>query len=431
MNILIMHRIQYHKISYHLAIDHERHNVIYIGLEKHIAALPEHLHCTTITRPGLGGVADEVLEALRSQKLSIDRLICCSEFEMLDAAKVRESLGIAGTSVNDILKLRDKLRVRQLLAHAEVRIPRAMTLTDFKRTMHIDWDGKTIIKPLSNTASIDIKIFDDPEVLREALRLRKTGIERLNLPEPAIDQFAVEEYIPGEVLHYDGLIQKGKIMTMLAGAYIGDCISYAEGQPLGSVQRDYSSEDEQWVQKILDTINIKHGVFHLEAINDREGKIFLEVANRPGGGHIIESFRLSTGLNLINAELRLLAGDSVHIKKRKKSRKFGWFIFPGHHLKPGACHITGHENYLAHPSLIRCDMLSRSGQVQREITYQPNLVPLSGIINGSSSDELGNWLRRMFKDVKIRCDDSASTPSSNPSAEKNPGTDSDPRNLKQ
>jgi len=431
LNILIMHRIPYCKINYHLGIDHKRHNVIYIGLEKHIAALPVHIQCTTILRPGVGGAADEVLDALRSRKLHIDRLICCSEFEMLDAAKVRESLGIAGTSVNTILKLRDKLRVKQLLARADIRVPRTMGLADFKRTMHVDWEGKVMIKPLGNTASTDMKIFADPEALRESLRLHKTGIERLNLAEPAIEQFAVEEYIAGDVLHYDGLIHEGKILTMLGASYIGDCFSYASGQPLGSVQRDISVEDEIWVQKIISTVNIEQGAFHLEAINDKAGKIFLEVANRPGGANVVETFRLATGLNLISAELRLLVGESIRIKHRKKSRKFGWFIFPGHRLPAGTCRITGHRSYLEHPSLIRYDMLTKSCSKPREFTYQPTAVPLSGIISGSSSDEMSNWLRRMFKDVKITANQPSTPSCGEQTIDKNSGATSNPHNLKQ
>lgn len=396
-----MHRVPYHKINYHLSVDHTLHNVTYIGLAKSLATMPEHIRYKGIVRPGVGGVADEVIAAVREHKLNIDLLVSMSESDELDAAKVREALGITGRRVNDVVKLRDKLHMKQLVARNGISVPRAMSLSEFKRTMQIGWIGKTVLKPIDPEPSADIKIFDGPEILRQALRARKTGVARLDRPEQELDQFDVEEYIAGDVVHFDGLIKHGRIIAMLGTTCIGDEFSYVAGQPFGSVQFELSEEDEGWVQKVIHATNLEHGAFHLEAVNEKTGKVFLDIANRPGGACVTEAFRLATGINLVTAELRILTGDKIKIKQRKKSRKFGWFIFPGHHLPPGTCRISGHQRYLDHPALVRYDMLCKSKPVSCAITYQSNEVPLAGIICGSSSEEMGNWLRRMFRDVKI------------------------------
>jgi hypothetical protein len=269
-----MHRVPYHKINYHLSIDHDQHNVTYIGVAKNLAAIPDHIRHTALVRPGVGGVADEVLALVREHHVKVDLLVSMSESEELDAAKVRESLGVPGRRINDVLKLRDKLQMKQIVARHGIAVPRAMPLAEFKLTMQIGWTGKTVIKPIDGQPSADMKIFDNPEMLRQALKTRKTGVARLDLPEPAIDQFDVEEYISGETMYFDGLIKNGRIIAMLGNTCIGDAYSYVEGRPLGSVQLDVSDEDEAWVQKVIHAVNLEHGAFHLEVINDGSGKVF-------------------------------------------------------------------------------------------------------------------------------------------------------------
>ena len=402
LNILIFHRIPYHKINYHLSIDHKLHHVTYIGLAKNLANLPSHIQYQAIERPGLGDVADEVIDAIRSRNLAVDLVISMSEFEQFEAAKVRKILGIAGTTIEDIRRARNKLLMKQLVTSHGLRAPRALTLTEFVSVMKVPWQGKTVIKPLNGSASVDVRIFENPAALHNAVSQGSTGIARLDRPGPALDQFEVEEFITGELLHFDGLVKNGKVILVRGSRYVGDCFSYAQGQPLGSVQIETAWADEMWVQKTVDAIGIRQGAFHLEAIMDGPEKVFLEIANRAGGANVVETFRMATGINLLAADLTIQLGEDIRVRIRKKSRKYGWFVFPGHHLPEGTCQISGQANYIDHPMMIRCATLGKKALLPREITYQSKVVPMSGIICGSSSEDMINWLKKMFRDVKIK-----------------------------
>src|SRR5688500_12293778 len=109
MKILILHRIPYHKIKYHLGINHDRHDVTYVATRAALGNLPNTLRCTKLERPGIGRVSDEVIAIARAQERHFDRVISLSEYELLDAARVREALGVAGPGIEDVLKVRDKL----------------------------------------------------------------------------------------------------------------------------------------------------------------------------------------------------------------------------------------------------------------------------------------------------------------------------------
>jgi predicted secreted Zn-dependent protease len=92
VKILILHRIPYHKIGYHRGINHDRHEVTYIGTETALTNIPEQINCQKLVRPGVGKTADEVITILETQQLQFDRILSLSEYELLDAAKVLRSL---------------------------------------------------------------------------------------------------------------------------------------------------------------------------------------------------------------------------------------------------------------------------------------------------------------------------------------------------
>src|SRR5690348_3505694 len=105
MKLLVLHRIPYHKVSYHRGIDHTQHDVTYIGTAEALQNIPADLRCQRWVRPGKGNVADEVLvqlEKRRGRKHCFDRVISLSEYELLDAAQVREALGITGPKLAEV-----------------------------------------------------------------------------------------------------------------------------------------------------------------------------------------------------------------------------------------------------------------------------------------------------------------------------------------
>ena len=402
MNILILHRIPYHKINYHLSIDHDDHQVTYIGLAKNLANLPTHIHYQTVEIAGMGNLAEEVLAAIHSESLSVDLVISLSETELADAARVREALGLPGAGSSEIHQLRDKSLMRQLVAQQDIPVPRTMPLARFIATKTVPWTGKTILKPLDQAAEHNARIFASANEILAAINQNKTGMARLDQSSPLVDLFAIEECISGETMHYDGLVRDGTILIMQASQYVGNCLLYSQGQPLGSVQVETSTDDIRWAQKVITATGIRQGAFHLELVKSLSGRVFLEIANRAGGASVVETFRMATGINLITAELTLLLGEELSIKVRKKSKRFGWFVFPGHHLEQGTRQIIGHAPYLDHAHMLRYEILGKSCPLPREITYQPNCVPMSGLIGGASGEAMCSWLKKMFRDVKIR-----------------------------
>ena len=401
MNILILHRIPYHRINYHLSIDHDLHQVTYIGLPDQLANLPGHIRYRTLTRAGLGSLADEVLSAIESEKLAVDAVIALSESELSDAARVREVLGVPGAGVSEIRNWRDKSVLKQLAVEHGLRVPRRMPLDRFALLNSLPWSGQTVLQALDPKCGDASAVFGNADEILTAMHQKKTGLAALDKTRAQLDSFELEELISGQHMHFDGLVENGQIIVMTGSQYIGNCKLYAQGQPIGSVQVETSADDALWAQKLIRAAGIQRGAFHIELISTPAGRVFLDLDNRPGGACVVETFRMATGINLIAAELSILLGEQINVKIRRKSKRFGWFAFPGHHLKPGTCVISAHHAFLTHPIMLRCEMLNKSSPLPRAVTYQPSALPMSGIIGAASSIEMANLLKKMFREVKI------------------------------
>ncbi|MBN3752942.1 hypothetical protein G3N95_08300 [Paraburkholderia sp. Tr-20389] len=124
------------------------------------------------------------------------------------------------------------------------------------------------------------------------------------------EAYQLEEFIAGDVLHFDGLVVDGNIVTITASRYIGTCLGFAQGRPLGSHHVPLTPEMHCWSARVLDAVGIRQGSFHLEAIETPDcAPVFLEVANRVGGADVVATFELATGVHLPSEELRILTGE--------------------------------------------------------------------------------------------------------------------------
>lgn len=332
MNIMILHRVPYARIEYHRGIDHTEHHVTYIGNQAIIDTLPHDLRCTAVVRPGIGQTFDEVQAWLEQHPQHFDRVISMSEYELLDAARLREVHGIPGASVSQVMLTRNKLLMKDAVAAADLRVPRYQSVTDFLHNPPAcPWSGKTVVKPHSGASSVDVEIHTSVKQASDALKRRLADGTLL------ADEFEVEEFIDGPVRHFDGLIQNGVLYEITAIQYVGTCLAYMErGQPLGSFQIDVTPQIRQWVERALAAVQIRNGSFHLEAIMDGDDPVFLEVGNRVGGADVVATFEMATGVHLPSLELRIHLGAGA-LPQRPATHgerpSFGWFVYAGH-LQP-------------------------------------------------------------------------------------------------
>lgn len=401
MKILILHRVPYPRIEYHRGINHDLHDVTYLGKQAAIDTLPSDLRCQRVIRPGETSACEEALQWLAQFPQSFDRIISMSEYELLDAARLREALNVEGASLAAVNLARNKLDMKAAVAAGNLRVPQFMPLDRYLALNgQVPWQGATVLKPHSGASSMDVSIHQQPARAFDEIS-RKISDLSLN-----IDEFQVEEFISGPIRHFDGLVQDGRILTMLSSQYVGTCLDYMErGHPLGSWHLETTTPMQMWVSAVLDAVQIRNGAFHLEAIMEGDDPVFLEVGNRVGGADVVATYELATGIHLPSLELRIhVEGlvDKVPLSAQQPDLGYGWFVFPGHtHHQRIYQGLEGAEDFRASPLVVQWNELQTGALLPGHVTYSAFEAPLAGIVKTADPLQTKAWMQTLFSRVYL------------------------------
>ncbi|MFJ2281261.1 acetyl-CoA carboxylase biotin carboxylase subunit family protein [Pseudomonas sp. NPDC087803] len=401
MKILILHRVPYPRIEYHRGINHDLHEVTYLGKQAAIDTLPGDLRCHRVIRPGVASAYDEAQQWLAQSPQAFDRIISMSEYELLDAARLREALNVEGASLAAVNLARNKLDMKAAVAAQNLRVPRFMALDRYLALQgQVPWSGATVLKPHSGASSMDVSIHQQPARAFDEISRK---ISELSL---SIDEFQVEEFISGPIRHFDGLVQNGRILTLLSSQYVGTCLDYMErGHPLGSWHLETTAPMQAWVSAALEAVQIRNGAFHLEAIMEGDEPVFLEVGNRVGGADVVATYELATGIHLPSLELRIhVEGevDRAELGGQQPDLGFGWFVFPGHtHHQRIYQGLEGADEFRTSPSVVQWNELPTGALLPGHVTYSAFEAPLAGIVKTADPQQTKAWMQTLFSRVYL------------------------------
>jgi len=401
MRIGILHRLPFGEIHYDKVIDHDVHDVIYIGSKAALSDIPSDLRCEKIERPATAPVWEEVLAAVAGRP-RLDRVVSLSEFELLDAARVRERLDIPGKRPEEILLVRDKVKMKGAIHAAGLRAPRfapcdALAIGGAEA---LSWTGKTILKPRDGACARDMVTFASAVEAVEAVRSGTTGVTTF---EP--EQFEIEEFAKGPVFHVDGVIEDGQLQFATVGRYINTPLEYAAGTPLGSVELGERPDLARWAKDCACAVGHHTGVFHLEGILSAEGPVFIEIGGRAGAASIVDVFELAHGVQLNEAMLSAEVFGRIELDRSKPHHRaaptFGWFVFPGHQLGRGGMRIERAERFSGDRRVVRWAQLPDGHPSPDRIGYGPEDSPITGMVQGDSTADLEAFFNELFKTVRI------------------------------
>lgn len=405
MNILILHGTRFDIIAYDRAIDHDSHNVFYIGVKSRLDEIPAGLRCTKIERAGRDSLYLEVEQAVSRLEIAFDFLICVAEHDLIEAARLRRRFNIPGPMPEQAEKVRNKAVMKRCVAEHGIRIPMFTTLDAWMVgcPLPIDRHSEIVLKPLDGASSINVRRFENQAELQEAMESKTTGIAALDHGDPSrYASFEVEEYIAGPVLHIDGIVRNGEIQILLASRYVNTLLDFANGMPAGSIQMETGPELRAWSARVLEAVDIRQGAFHLEAIDNADGIAFLEIAHRVGGARITETFERKTGIHLSIADIRTITDPDYVVRPRwDYENYFGWFVVPAHHLKKPYCRVSGYEFLDTLDNLVTLNKLDAAKTVPAGVTYAEKLLPLAGMVKGRTPDEVLLVLNRLFESLTV------------------------------
>ncbi|EFC81283.1 acetyl-CoA carboxylase biotin carboxylase subunit family protein, partial [Parafrankia sp. EUN1f] len=251
--------------------------------------------------------------------------------------------------------------------------PAFWSVADFRRNPPTT--GTYLIKPRLEASSTGIETGDARQIL-----------DRLAAHPAASDtsDVFVEQFVPGQIWHLDGYLRHGVVRTVTSSVYVGDCLNFAHGSPLGSAQTPDEPEALALLRRTLPVLGQRDGAFHFELIRTGDGRfLFLETASRVGGAGVAETFELRTGVNLYQVDLaHQLYGDIDEPPTRPSAHWYGWFVFPAHHRAEGTSVDFDPGRYAGR--LVSYVHNDRPAARAGEISYAAAATPLSGVVRGSA-----------------------------------------------
>ncbi|GAA3096704.1 ATP-grasp domain-containing protein [Streptosporangium carneum] len=397
MKILVIHQVPYRKIDYHLGIDHELHDVTYVGRAERMAELPEWLRCHRFAVGPHDDLAGWIVENISPDE-GFEQVLSLSEDGVLLAWRVRRHLGIEGPSLERLRRVRDKVAMKEALEGSGVRYPRFVAdlpvadppvtdlpvtdlpVTDLpvtgdagdaaagpSRDGSLPWTGRTVLKPRQGASSKEVVIHETTgEALAAYRRLANPG------------DFELEEYVDGDVLHADGLVQNGELVNVVFSRCVRTPVDFARGTPIASHQIQHDERHRAFVEQVLRALEIDTGCVHLEFFETKEQElVFLEIANRLGGAGIVTSHLRHTGVHLPSHEIAIRLGWPRPEPEPVTGRYHGFAIFPGHHLNPEEGYEVDVPDHIRHhPWVDRVHTLDGTQPLPDHITYQEWEIPV-------------------------------------------------------
>ncbi len=239
-------------------------------------------------------VTNTVAYLARSRKFV--RILALDEFDMGTAAALREHLRVPGMGLTTTRYFRDKLAMRMKAVHLGVRVPEFTSVVNYDdlRAYMERVSAPWLLKPRSEASAVGIQKLHEPEQVWRAL-------DQLGDRQSC---FLLEQFVPGDIFHVDGITVDGKVVFAAVHQY---------GKPPMQVMHEGGvfttravlrggSEDRE-LKKIdatlIPALGLVRGVTHTEFIRSHEtGEFyFLETAARVGGAFIAEVIEHTYGIN--------------------------------------------------------------------------------------------------------------------------------------
>ncbi|HEY4980163.1 MAG TPA: hypothetical protein VII25_13425 [Candidatus Acidoferrum sp.] len=227
----------------------------------------------------------------------IDRIVALDEFDLENVAAIREHLRLPGMGQTTMRYFRDKLAMRAQAREAGVLVPEFIhilnheDINEFMGRVPAPW----LLKPRSQASGIGMKKIHSPEELWPLL-------EQLGDQQ---SHYLLEQFIPGQVYHLDGIVSESQALFVEAHAYGAPPLDVSH---LGGVftTRTLPRDSAEVLvlkdihQKLVSGLRLVRGVTHAEFLKAHSDNrfYFIEIAARVGGAYISNVVETATGVNL-------------------------------------------------------------------------------------------------------------------------------------
>jgi len=248
-------------------------------------------------------VVSRVTTWLRGRE--VDRVLANWEVMVETCARLRERLGVPGMAVDTVRGFRDKQLMKERVAAAGLRVPRAERVRTVAETRAAaDRVGfPLILKPIAGAGSADTYRVNDGAALDATLARMQHVAEA-----------SCEEYISGEEYTFDTVCIGGVPAFENVAQYL---------------PRPLEARSNEWISPVIITVRdltqaklagglalgraalgalgMGDGFTHMEWFRKPDGEVvFGEIGCRPGGAHLVDQMNYTCDIDLFREWARVV-----------------------------------------------------------------------------------------------------------------------------
>jgi biotin carboxylase len=296
---------------------------------------------------------DDVLERASAwlRGKHIDRVLTNWEILVGLAARMRERWDVPGMSVSTARGFRDKKVMKDRVAAAGLRVPRA----ERADSVAACWEAQErigfplVLKPISGAGSADTYRVGDKNEMAAVL-------ERMG----HVAEVSCEEYVEGEEFTFDTVSIAGRPVFENVAQYLPkplEARSHEWISPIIITVRDMAQErlagGVELGRAVLDALGMGDGFTHMEWFLTPSGEaVFGEIGCRPGGAHLVDQMNYTCDTDLFVEWARAVCW---HHFEGATERKYNCAIVFKRALGQGAIRrVDGLEAFRARHGALLC-----------------------------------------------------------------------------
>lgn len=303
------------------------------------------------------------------------------EREMLCAARLREAFLLPGPKVDDVLKFRNKILMKDSIK-SMVKVPEYIQTSSVIEALSFAHriGYPLVIKPVLGSGSYGVRVvFNESELL---------ACGAFSNPNAIWD---VEEFIAGDMYTVDGIVLEGQVQCLYPSKYYGSCLEMAsKGKPLGLHWLESNNPLYcrlcDFGKTVIEAMKPKSCPFHLECFVTASNEIiFCEIACRYASNDTAAAWKSQLGIFLAEVMVYSSIDQVYRIQPKTPSKSCaGFFTIPP---KKGTLKQIAPQ--IPIQGVVKLNVLAREGQVFQQGNHTSACV-LMTIIEADSEKEWQN-----------------------------------------
>lgn len=273
---------------------------------------------------------NEAIQAIKdfianNPNVKINGVVTFWEDDVLLTSKIADRFNFIGTPLNIAKIVRNKFAFREFCLENGLPAPKHIFIknTEDIKNMPENFAFPAVIKPIYGASSAYVVKVDSKNDLLDTYLYIKKNIN-VNTESALADGFGifVEEYIDGDEVDIDIILQNGKIkFYSISDNYQTKEPFFVEtGQAIPS-SLSGKNQDEliELAEETLEKLGVQNGVIHFEAKSTKNGPVPIEINLRMGGDEVYSFIKGAWNVDLIESAVKIVMGIHIPIIKKPET----------------------------------------------------------------------------------------------------------------